>query len=77
LQYITEGFKERSFSKKKQNKESCEKASSRSWRPRVAGCWRKNKKQCPFQKKRKRKRSKRGRPYVEGSKKDGCSTRRW
>jgi len=62
---------------KKQKKESYEKASPRSWRPRVAGCQKKYKKQCRVQKKRKRKRSKRGRPYVEGGKKDDCTTRRW
>ena len=63
--------------KKKQKKESYEKASPRSWRPRVAGCQKKYKKLCRVQKNRKRKRSKRGRPYVEGGKKDDCTTRRW
>jgi len=38
---------------------------------------RKNKKQCRVQKKRKRRRTERERPYVEGGKKDDCTTRRW
>jgi hypothetical protein len=42
LQYITEGFKERSSSKKIK-KESYGKACPRSWRPRVAGCQKKQK----------------------------------
>jgi hypothetical protein len=40
--FISEALMERSFSKKTK-KESYEKASRRSWRPRVAGCQKKNK----------------------------------
>jgi hypothetical protein len=74
-QYITEAFKELSFSKKKLKKESYEKASRRSWRPRVVGCQKKNKKLCRVQKKRKRRRTERRRLSVEGGKKDECTTR--
>jgi len=42
-QYITEAFQELSFSKKKLKKESYEKASRRSWRPRVADYQKKTK----------------------------------
>jgi len=37
----------------------------------------KNKKQCRVRKKRKIRRTEEGRPYVEGGKKDTCTTRWW
>jgi hypothetical protein len=37
----------------------------------------KNEKQCRVQKKRKRRRTEMGRPYVEGCKKDDSTTRWW
>jgi len=73
---MTEAFEERCFSKKLKN-ESYEKASRRSWRLSVAGCQKKNNKHYRVQKKRKRKRTERGRLYVEGRKKDDSTTRWW
>jgi len=75
LQYITEGFKERSSSKKTKRK-AMEKHVHDPGGPGSQAA-RKNKKQCRVQKKRKRRRTERERPYVEGGKKDDCTTRRW
>jgi len=74
--FISEALMERSFSKKTK-KESYEKASRRSWRPRVAGCQKKKTKTVPIPEEKQEKKKQKGRPYVEGGKKDNCTTRWW
>jgi len=58
--------------------ESYEKLSRRSWRPRVAGCWKtKTKNRAESRRKGGEEEPKEGRPHVEGGKKDDCTTRWW